>query len=69
MKVYLSAFLLSLFIFSGCSSKEYFDPKVVKDDWDKQEFLDEYIIRTTADGAVLENGQILTKVLHGADAG
>ena len=61
MKVYFSIFLLSLFIFSGCSSKEYFSPEVVKDDWDKQEFLDETIIRTTADGAVLENGQILTK--------
>ncbi|MEN8147048.1 MAG: hypothetical protein ABFR02_05460 [Campylobacterota bacterium] len=61
MKVYFSIFLLSLLIFSGCSSKEYFEPEVVKDDWDKQEFLDESIIRTTADGAVLDNGQILTK--------
>jgi len=61
VKVYFSIFLLALFIFSGCSSKEYFSPEVVKDDWDKREFLDETIIRTTADGAVLENGQILTK--------
>ncbi len=61
MKVYFSIFLLSLLIFSGCSSKKYFEPEEVKDDWDKLEFLDENIIRTTADGAVLENGQILTK--------
>lgn len=61
MKLYLSTVFLALFIFSGCSSKEYFSPKVVKDDWDKQKFLDETIITTTADGAVLENGQILTK--------
>ena len=61
MKFYLSAVFLALFIFSGCSSKEYFTPKVVKDDWDKQAFLEETIITTTADGAVLENGQILTK--------
>ena len=61
MKLYLSTALLALFIFSGCSSKEYFAPEVVKDDWDKQEFLDETIITTTADGAVLDNGQILTK--------
>ena len=61
MKLYLSTVFLALFIFSGCSSKEYFDPKVVKDDWDKQAFLEETIITTTADGAVLENGQILTK--------
>ncbi len=61
MKVYFSIFFLSLFIFSGCSNKEYFTPEVVTDDWNKQEFLDETIIRTSADGAVLENGQILTK--------
>jgi outer membrane protein assembly factor BamB len=61
VKLYLSTVFLALFIFSGCSSKEYFSPKVVKDDWDKQKFLDETIITTTADGAVLENGQILTK--------
>ncbi len=61
MKVYFSIFLVSLFVFSGCSSKKYFDPQEVKGDWDKLEFLDENIIRTTADGAVLENGQILTR--------
>ena len=61
MKLYLSTVFLALFIFSGCSSKEYFAPEVVKDDWDKQAFLEETIITTTADGAVLENGQILTK--------
>jgi outer membrane protein assembly factor BamB len=61
VKVYLSILLFSLFIFGGCSSKEYFVPEVVQADWDKQAFLDERIIRTTADGAVLENGQILTK--------
>jgi len=61
VKLYLSTVFLALFIFSGCSSKEYFAPEVVKDDWDKQAFLEETIITTTADGAVLENGQILTK--------
>jgi len=61
VKVYLTVFIWALFIFSGCSSKEYFTPEVVKDDWDKQSFLDETIIRTTADGAVMDNGQILTK--------
>jgi len=61
VKLYFTTAFLALFIFSGCSSKEYFNPKVVKDDWDKQSFLEETIITTTADGAVLENGQILTK--------
>jgi len=61
VKSLFSILLISFVIFSGCSSKEYFSPENVKDDWDKQEYLSETIIRTTADGAVLENGQILTK--------
>lgn len=61
MKVYLSILLFSFIIFSGCSSKEYFSPEVVKAEWDKQQFMDESIIGTTADGAVLKNGQIVTK--------
>jgi len=61
VKVYTSIFLLSLLIFGGCSSKEYYDPDDVKDNWGKRAFLDETIIKTTADGAVLANGQILTR--------
>jgi len=61
VKAFFSIFIFSLFIFSGCSNKEFYTPKAVKADWDKQEFLEETITRTTADGAVLENGQILTK--------
>lgn len=61
MKACFSLFLLVLVIFSGCSSKQYFAPEVVKGDWDKSAFLNESIVTTTADGAVLENGQILTK--------
>lgn len=61
MKAYLPLFFAALVIFSGCSSKEYFKPESVKDGWKKSSLLDESIIRTTADGAVLENGQILTR--------
>ncbi len=61
MKAYLSLIFIALVIFSGCSNKEYFTPEAVKGNWDKSSFLDETIVRTTADGAVLENGQILTK--------
>ncbi len=61
MKIYLSIFLLALFVFSGCSSKEYFTPEKVKDDWEKKVFMEQSIITATADGAVLENGQIITK--------
>lgn len=52
---------MALAIFSGCSNKEYYAPEVVQGDWKKSALLDETIVRTTADGAVLENGQILTK--------
>jgi len=61
VKAYLPLFFAALVIFSGCSSKEYFKPESVKDGWKKSSLLDESIIRTTADGAVLENGQILTR--------
>ncbi|MBU1641917.1 hypothetical protein KKE54_01035 [bacterium] len=61
MKAYFSLFFIGLIIFSGCSNKEYFDPKVVKGDWDKSAYLNDSIITATAEGAVLENGQILTK--------
>lgn len=61
MKVYASVFLASLLILGGCSNKEYYHPEEVKGAWTKQSFLDETIVKTTADGAVLANGQILTK--------
>lgn len=61
MKAYSSLVFIALVIFSGCSNKEYYAPEMVKGDWEKSSFLEETIIRTTADGAVLENGQILTK--------
>lgn len=61
MKVYISFIIAALFIFSGCSTKEYFTPETQGDDWDKIAFLDENIITTTGTGALLENGQILTK--------
>lgn len=61
MKAYFSLIFIALVIFSGCSNKEYFVPETVKGDWEKSADMDETIVRTTADGAVLENGQILTK--------
>jgi len=61
VKVYFSLFFTAIFVFSGCSSKEYFNPETVKGEWDKTSFLDERIVTATGDGAVLENGQILLK--------
>lgn len=61
MKAYIPLFFTALVIFSGCSNKEYFEPEAVKGDWKKSAFLNERIVTATAEGAVLENGQILTK--------
>jgi len=59
-----AALLLAIVIaiFGGCSSKEYFEPKVVhEDEWPIQGYMSAPIEDKTADGAVLENGKIITK--------
>jgi len=48
-------------ILNGCSSKEVFEPEVVKADWYKQHNIDKNIIDTTSTSALLNNGQILAK--------
>jgi hypothetical protein len=57
-------FLLVAFIavglMSGCSSKEYYEPEIVKEDWPDGGSIDEPIIDMTTDGALLENRQVLT---------
>lgn len=55
------ALLSALFAFSGCSSKEYYKPKEVTGDWPVSHTLPASIIDNAYDGAVLENGEILTK--------
>jgi hypothetical protein len=54
---------LALIIFSGCSTKEYYEPKVETTDLDISGHLDSRIIDRNYDGAVLEDGEIITK--HG----
>jgi len=61
VKQYLALVVTAFITFTGCSSKEYYNPEEIKANWNKLDFLDESIVRTTADGAVLENGQILTR--------
>lgn len=51
----------ALIIFSGCSSKEYYEPKVETTDWALSGELDSEIIDRNYDGAVLEDGEIITK--------
>ncbi len=55
------AFLAALLAFSGCSSKEYYKPKDVAGDWPLSRTLPASIVDNAYDGAVLENGEILTK--------
>ncbi len=52
---------LALAIFSGCSTKEYYEPKVETYDWDINGHLQSPIVDRNYDGAVLENGEIITK--------
>ncbi len=54
--------VIAIVIFGGCSSKEYFEPKVVhEDEWEViNGHLNAPIVDSTADGAVLENGKIIT---------
>lgn len=62
MKNYI--FILSftfIAIFSGCSSKEVYEPMVVKDDWNNQHNIDKNIVDATSSVALLSNGQILAK--------
>jgi hypothetical protein len=51
----------ALIIFSGCSSKEYYEPKVETTNWALSGELDSEIIDRNYDGAVLEDGEIITK--------
>ncbi|MEA3372122.1 MAG: hypothetical protein U9Q62_00385 [Campylobacterota bacterium] len=58
--LYFAALILGTLLFSGCSTKEYYEPESVKGDWPNSGDLDEPIIDMTSDGAVLEDGQVVT---------
>ncbi|MEA1920182.1 MAG: hypothetical protein U9N52_10105 [Campylobacterota bacterium] len=51
----------ALAIFSGCSTKEYYEPKVETSDWPISGHLDSAIVDRNYDGAVLEDGEIVTR--------
>ena len=59
MKYLLSSFFLFVLIFSGCSTKEVFEPKNVAGDWDALESIDAEIVDKTADVAQLDNAKVL----------
>lgn len=52
---------LSVVLFTACSSKRVYEPKDVKDDWEKYGSIDESIIDVTSNVALLEDRRVLLK--------
>jgi hypothetical protein len=46
---------------SGCSSKKYFEPEFTHGDYDISGSLEEVIVDTNSEGAVLSNGKVISK--------
>jgi outer membrane protein assembly factor BamB len=53
--------IVLLFVFLGCSSKEYYKPADTEDSISRTSVLNEYISEVSADSATLEDGTIITK--------
>ena len=67
MKLLSLIFVLSVSIFfSACASKEVYEPKEVKDDWENYGDINEEIISVSSTAALLENRKVLvgSKVLE-----
>lgn len=47
-------------LFSACSTKRVFEPKVVGDDWNKYGQMDQEIVDTSLNVALLDDGSVLT---------
>lgn len=60
-KSILSLAAAALFLLSGCSSKEVFEPQSVKGDWENYSEFDTPIIDTTSNVALLDNRLVLDK--------
>ena len=60
-QIYLLSFLTLLFIFQGCSSKQYYEPQDTKSMDIEVEDIDSDIIDYNSDGATLENGKFISK--------
>lgn len=59
---YLLLFVSLLFVFSGCASKEYFEPEDTVGRYDNTKAsLNGEIISMNKDGATLDSGEIITK--------
>lgn len=58
---YLTLLVLSLFIFGGCSSKEYFKPENVVGSWKNEGAINQEIVDTSSHGAMLEDRKLIVK--------
>jgi len=54
------ASLVALFL-TACSTKEVYKPKLLSNDWDKTSSMDESIVDTSDNVALLENRKVLSK--------
>ncbi len=61
MKKYIFFVAFLAVLFSGCSTKEVFEPKKVENDWEKYDQLKESIVDTSLNIAKLQNNEVLTK--------
>jgi len=61
MKFFYTAVLLLTFLLSGCSSKKYFEPKVVAGAFHPNGSIVTSISDATRDGATLSDGRVITK--------
>lgn len=57
-KILLSCLTLLIFIFGGCSTKEVYEPKSIKGEWETFGDAKQGIIETNQDGALLEDRHV-----------
>ena len=60
-KLFLIFIPILAVLFSSCSTKKVFEPKVVKEDWSYYGKSDQTVVDTTSDVALLEDRKVLTK--------
>ena len=61
MKYSILCVSLFILLFSSCSSKEVYEPKKLSQDWHKTASMDENVIDTSDNVALLENRRVLSK--------
>ncbi|MEA1916727.1 MAG: hypothetical protein U9N42_04260 [Campylobacterota bacterium] len=61
-KTLLSSLVASLIVFSGCSDKQYYEPKEVDGEWKNRGKIDSSIVDISIDGAKLKNSKLITKI-------